>query len=58
MGIKSSEKVRIDQETKALAETLENILRDKASSGVFNTRQSDWLFEVADLLSQLANCSQ
>lgn len=57
MKTKSSEQVRIDEETKALAESLENILRTKASSGVFSNRQSDWLFEVADLLSQLTNCA-
>lgn len=57
MKTKSSEQVRIDWETKALAESLENILRAKASSGVFNTSQSDWLFNVADLLSQLIDCN-
>jgi len=57
MKTKSSEQVRIDEETKALAESLENTLRAKASSGIFNTRQSDWLFNVADLLSQLTDCN-
>ena len=47
------EQMFVDKETKRLAETLAEKLREMAGSGDYFENASQWLNDVADLLGQL-----
>lgn len=53
MTTTTSERVFVDKATKAQADALANKLRDMASADNCNEHQSNWLFNVAELLEQL-----